>query len=147
MLSRATLLLLTLAGSCHAVVKFTTDRWEIVEGRGLVLTWTNAVGVVNIDMIKVTTEGLAKPSEVAKGSYIPIPNYMVTWTLMGILDYIGNNTFAWTPTADFNSGDYVFHIRDQWSVDESPRLSLSTLSAHSLQVRSRPRNLEKASAK
>ncbi|XDG03823.1 hypothetical protein ABKA04_003438 [Annulohypoxylon sp. FPYF3050] len=110
-----------LPASCHAAVKFTTDRWEIVEGRGLVLTWTNAVGVINIDMAKVTTEGLAKPSEVVK-------------------DYTGNNTFAWTPTADFNTGDYVFHIRDQWGVDESPRLSLSAISAHSLQKDKAPRD-------
>ncbi|KAI1088736.1 putative methyltransferase-domain-containing protein [Rostrohypoxylon terebratum] len=102
------------AGNCHAVVKFTTDKWEIEEGQGLVLTWANAVGMVNIDMAKVTAEGLAQPSEVAK-------------------DYSGNNTLAWKPTVDLISGDYVFHIRDQWSVDESPKLSLSALSPHPLQ--------------
>ncbi|KAI0891156.1 putative methyltransferase-domain-containing protein [Annulohypoxylon nitens] len=110
------------------ILKFTTDRWEIVEGRGLVLTWTNAVGVVNIDMAEVTTEGLAKPSEVAK-------------------DYTGNNTFVWTPTADFNTGDYVFHIRDQWGVDESPRLSLSAISAHSLQKDKAPRDTSNSKGK
>ncbi|KAI1211487.1 putative methyltransferase-domain-containing protein [Annulohypoxylon truncatum] len=100
--------------SCCAVVKFTTDRWEIQEGKGLVLTWTDAIGVVDIDLAKVTAEGLLRPNGIAK-------------------DYSGNSTFAWTPTVDLTPGDYVFRIRDQWSADESPRLAFSTLSARSPQ--------------
>ncbi|KAI0879928.1 putative methyltransferase-domain-containing protein [Annulohypoxylon maeteangense] len=98
--------------NCQAVVKFTTDRWEVDDEMGLVLTWADAIGVVNIDFTNVATEGPTRPNNIAK-------------------DYTGNNTFVWRPNVDLAPGDYVFHIKDEWSKDESPRLTLSAFFARS----------------
>ncbi|KAI1451809.1 putative methyltransferase-domain-containing protein [Annulohypoxylon moriforme] len=114
MLSRTKSFLLTLAGNCYAAIKFTTDRWEVVDGKGLVLTWTGATGVVDITLAKVTTEGLLQSLDIVKG-------------------YAGSNTFAWMPDVELASGDYVFQLRDQLNADESPRLAFPIFSARSLQ--------------
>ncbi|KAI0106571.1 hypothetical protein F4776DRAFT_668367 [Hypoxylon sp. NC0597] len=97
---------LTLANGCRAGVHFTTRRWEIEQGKTLVLMWADAIGVIDINLANLTARGLRRINEIAK-------------------NYEGGNTLTWTPGFGLAPGDYVLCISDRWSTDESPKLSVS----------------------
>ncbi|KAI1140024.1 hypothetical protein F5Y05DRAFT_303911 [Hypoxylon sp. FL0543] len=97
---------LTLANNCPAGVYFTAKRWEIEQGKTLVLMWADAIGVVDVDLANVTATGLKQIDEISR-------------------DHSGDGTQAWTPGFDLVAGDYVLCMSGRRSADRSPKLSVS----------------------
>ncbi|XXH04070.1 hypothetical protein Hte_010481 [Hypoxylon texense] len=93
-------------------------KWEVELGKPLNIMWAGANDAVNITLVKATTRGFYEAIEL-------IGNYT-------------EDTFPWTLQYDLGLGQFMFRIYDEWSIDESPRLSLSS---HSLQQNNVPRNI------
>ncbi|KAI1767127.1 hypothetical protein GGR53DRAFT_144040 [Hypoxylon sp. FL1150] len=91
---------------CEADVRFTVGRWEAELGNPLLITWADANGPVNVNLVNATGRG---PYEVVE----VIGNYT-------------GRTLTWTPRYDLGLDEFIFRISDERSVDESPRLSLSS---------------------
>lgn len=97
-------------GNSLADVHFTMGRWEVELEKPLVIRWADANGAVNVTLVRAPTRGLYEAIEI-------IGNYT-------------ENTFTWTPKYDLSLDQFMLRIYDEWSIDESPRLSFS---GHSLQ--------------
>lgn len=116
-----------LVGNCEADVHFTTRIWEVELGKPLLITWADANGSVNITLLKTTARGLNEAVEIIGSTYY-VPHWASLRTLAHSLlplDYT-EDTFTWTPRSDAGSDGFILRICDGWSVDESPRLLLSS---------------------
>ncbi|KAI1394446.1 putative methyltransferase-domain-containing protein [Hypoxylon trugodes] len=97
-----------------AGVHFTTDIWVIEQEKAFILTWTDAIGPVDIDLVNLSSYDFTRNKEIVKG-------------------YTGNNTFEWAPDVDLSLDDYALYIDDGRSVNISPTLSSMGPSVQSIQ--------------